>query len=168
LPARTFRFRPRYRGVAISALGVGGALSAVALGALGLALTVPLASGLVGVALGAIYLASPTWRLAVTVDDDGLEVHAGATRRFKLAWADVVRLVYSPTTASAFVDGGGPERSLLVPGDGAPAPYDLEDRPGLCALLVAGVRAIDPARIEEVTTLDAARKAAAAKGAGGP
>ena len=44
-----------------------------------------------------------------------------------------MRVVAAPTTHTCFVDGGAPERSLLVPGDGAPAPYDLEDREALVA-----------------------------------
>jgi hypothetical protein len=155
--SRTFRFRPRYRGVALTSIGVGTTLVGVAAFALGLALTVPLVSGALGVVLGAGYLASPTWRITVTVDDAGLEVAASGKVRFRLAWADVARLVVSPTTASAYVDGGAPERSLLVPGDGAPAPYDIEDRAALVTLIVDGVRAVHPDRVDEVATLEAAR-----------
>ncbi|MDX2087319.1 MAG: hypothetical protein SFX73_05695 [Kofleriaceae bacterium] len=131
------RFRPRYRGVAWTAIGVGGSLTGIAL-ALGIA-ALPLATGLVGVAFGAAYLGSPTWRYAVRVDDDGLEVRAKDVTKFKLAWGDIVRVIASPTTHTCFVDGGEPARSLLVPGDGAPAPYDLEDRPALVAAILARV-----------------------------
>lgn len=144
---RTFRFRPRYRGLAWSSIGVGGAIAAIAVGVLGVPL-LPLATGAVGVALGAGYLLSPSWKLAVIVDDDGLEVRP----RFRLAWSDVVRVVSSPATHTCFVDGGAPEKSLLVPGDGAPAPYDIEDRPALCAAILAHVPA---ERVETVASLDA-------------
>lgn len=133
------RFRPRYRGVAWTAIGVGGGLAAVA-GVIGIA-ALPLATGLVGVAFGAAYLGSPTWRYVVIADDDGLEVRARTTTRFRLAWGDVVRVVASPSTHTCFVDGGEPARSLLVPGDGAPAPYDLVDRPTLVAAILAHVPA---------------------------
>lgn len=148
---RVHRFRPRYRGVAWTAVGVGGTLATVAATAdlLGL----PLVSGLIGVAFGAAYLASPTWRLAVTVDDDGLEVGTPRRRRFRLAWGDVVRVVASPATATCFVDGGAPERSLLVPGDGAPAGYDLDDRPALVEAILAHVPA---ERVQLVDTLERA------------
>src|SRR5262245_16267054 len=120
------RFRPRYRGVAWLAVGLGGSLSAVA-AMLGF-VTLPMVTGAAGIAAGALYLVSPTWRLAVTVDEVGLTVASPKRERFKLAWGDVVRVVASPKTHTCFVDGGAPERSLLVPGVGAPAPYDLEDR----------------------------------------
>ena len=148
---RTFAFRPRYRGLAWSSIGVGGGIAALAV-ALG-AVTVPLVSGLVGIALGAAYLASPTWRIAVTVDEVGLRVGSPRRERFALAWRDVVRVVASPTTQSCFVDGGAPERSLLVPGDGAPAPYDIADRGALFDAILAHVAAD---KVRTVESLDKA------------
>jgi hypothetical protein len=150
MPTR-HRFRPRYRGVAWTAAAVGGSLAAVA-ASLGF-LVVPLVTGAIGVAMSAAYLASPTWRLAVTVDDDGLEVGSPGRRRFRLAWGDIVRVIAAPATHSCFVDGGAPERSLLVPGVGAPAPYDLEDRPALVAAILAHVPA------ERVTTVESLEQA---------
>ncbi len=157
MPTR-HRFRPRYRGVAWTAAGVGGALAAVS--AVAGFLTVPLVTGAIGVVMGAAYLASPTWRLAVTVDDDGLEVGSPRRRRFRLPWRDVVRVVASPETHTCFVDGGAPERSLLVPGAGAPAPYDLEDRPALVAAILAHV---PPDRITTVASIAKAREQAQAR-----
>jgi hypothetical protein len=151
---RSFRFRPRYRGIAWTAIGAGGSLGALAIAALGSAL-LPLASGAIGVALGAAYLLSPTWKLAVVIDDDGLEVRAGSTIRFRLAWSEVARVVASPSTHTCFVDGGAPEKSLLVPGVGAPAPYALEDRDALYDAIVAHV---DPAKLQEVETLESATR----------
>jgi len=130
-------------------VGIGGSLAILA-GAVGV-LVLPLVTGAVGVAAGAAYLASPTWRLAVTVDDDGLEVGSPRRRRFRLAWGDVVRVVASPSTHTCFVDGGAPERSLLVPGVGAPAPYDLEDRAALVDAILAHVPA---SKVERVETLE--------------
>ena len=132
----SFRFRPRYRGVAWVAIGTGGVLAATA------GILAPLA----GVALGALYLVSPTWRLVVEADDDGLEVK----KRFRLAWKDVVRVVASPSTKTCFVDGGAPEKSLLVPGVGAPAPYRIDRREALYDFIVAHAP-----KVEEVTTLEA-------------
>jgi hypothetical protein len=145
-------FRPRYRGVAWTAIGVGGSLTAVAIG-IGVA-ALPLATGIVGVAFGAAYLASPTWRYSVSVDDEGLEVRGQHATKFKLAWGDVVRVIASPTTHTCFVDGGTPANSLLVPGDGAPAPYDLEDRPTLVAAILARV---PPEKVTIVETLEQAK-----------
>jgi hypothetical protein len=105
-----------------------------------------------GIALGAAYLASPTWKLAVIIDDDGLTVASPKRRRFKLAWAEVVRVVASPSTSTCFVDGGAAERSLLVPGPGAPAPYAIADRQALVAAILAHVPAD---KVETVSSLDA-------------
>src|SRR5262245_20693197 len=156
-PAR-HRFRPRYRGVAWTATGIGGVLAVVSasVGVFG----VPLLTGAIGVAMGAAYLASPTWRLAVTVDDDGLEVGTARRRRFRLPWGDIVRVVAAPKAHACFVDGGAPERSLLVPGAGAPAPYDLEDRPGLVGAILAHV---PPERVTTVESLEEAREQLRAK-----
>ena len=146
---RSFRFRPRYRGIAWSSVGIGGSVAVVA-AVVGFA-TVPLVSGALGIALGAAYLASPTWRIAVTLDDTGLRVGSPSRLRFQLAWGDIVRVVASPTTNSCFVDGGAPERSLLVPGDGAPAPYDIADRAALVEAILARVPAD---RVTRVASLD--------------
>lgn len=150
----THRFRPRYRGVAWTAVGVGGSLAIVS-ATVGV-IVLPLVTGALGVLAGAAYLGSPTWRLAVTVDDDGLEVGSPKRRRFRLAWTDVVRVVASPTTHTCFVDGGAPERSLLVPGVGAPAPYEIEDRAALVDAILARVPA---ERIQRVESLDQAQAA---------
>lgn len=155
---QTFRFQPRYRGLAMAALGVGGTLGVVSIAALGAAL-LPLATGVAGVALGAGYLVSPTWRLEVVVDDEALEVRSPKASKFRLPWSEVVRVVASPTTNTCYVDGGGPERSLIVPGDGANAPYDIADKPALYAAILARVPA---EKVQTVDTLEAAKTAAAA------
>jgi hypothetical protein len=155
--AQSFAFRPRYRHLAWTTVGVSGSIAGVA--ALAGFVALPLATGAIGVALGALYLASPTWRITVTVDDAGLVVGSPTRERFRLAWADVVHVVASPATSSCFVDGGAPERSLLVPGDGAPAPYDIADRAGLVAAILAHVPAD---KVETVASLDLAAPRAAA------
>jgi hypothetical protein len=153
------RFRPRYRGVAWTAVGVGGSL-AIAAAALGF-LALPLVTGAVGMAIGAAYLVSPTWRLAVTTDADGLEVGSPGRRRFRLAWGDIVRVVAAPGSHTCFVDGGAPERSLLLPGPGAPAPYDLEERVALFDAILAHV---PPERVTRVESLEEAREQLRAPG----
>jgi hypothetical protein len=132
-------------------VGVGGSVAVIA-AVVGFA-TVPLVSGALGIALGAAYLASPTWRIAVTIDDDGLTVGSPGRVRFRLAWGDVVRVVASPATRTCFVDGGAPERSLLVPGDGAPAPYDIADRKALYDAILARIPAD---KVRTVPSLDQA------------
>jgi hypothetical protein len=149
VPSKRFRFRPRYRGLALTSVGVGSTLATIAIASLGAAL-LPLATGAIGVVLGAGYLLSPSWQLEVVVDDDALEVRSPKVSKFRLAWADVVKVVSSPTTHTCFVDGGAPARSLLVPGDGAPAPYDLEDKQALCAEIL---RHVAPDMVETVETL---------------
>jgi hypothetical protein len=150
---RTFRFRPRYRGVAWTSIGLGGAVGGAA-AAVGF-MTVPLITGAVGMLAGVAYLASPTWRLVVTVDDEALEVGTSKQRRFRLPWSDVVRVIAAPAKHTCFVDGGTPAQSLLVPGDGAPAPYDIEDRAALVDAILAHVPAD---KIERVASLAEAAK----------
>ena len=120
-------------------MGIGGSIAMVA-SLLGFA-TLPLATGMLGVALGGAYLASPTWRITVTIDDAGLTVGSPKRLRFHLPWREVVRVVASPSTSTCFVDGGKPELSLLVPGIGAPAPYDITDRKALVEAILAHVPA---------------------------
>ena len=150
MPARSYRFRPRFRGLAWGSVGVGGALGAVTLATLGGAI-MPLVTGALGVVLGSAYLMSPTWKLEVVVDDDALEVRSAKASRFRLAWGDVVKVVATEDTC--FVDGGAPERSLLVPGQGAPAPYDLEEKRALVATIVAHVA---PEKVRKVASLQEA------------
>jgi hypothetical protein len=115
------------------------------------------ATGTGGVILGAIvlvlallYLFSPAWRIEVLVDDEAIEVQSRGDRRFRLPWTDVVRVVAAPKTATAFIDGGAPERSLLLPGPGKRAPYRIADQGRLFDLIRARVPAD---RITEVDRL---------------
>ena len=150
---RTFRFRPRYRGLALGSLAIGAILVAAGFALDGSTRALAFAGGGLGMVLGGLYLRSPAWRIAVHVDDESLEVTSSGARRFLLAWADIQEVVASPSTRTCFVDGGEPARSLLVPGDGAPAPYDIEDRASLYDFIVAHVAA---ARIREVELLQQA------------
>jgi hypothetical protein len=140
-------------------MGVGGTMSVVA-ATLGF-VVLPLATGVLGVVLGAAYLASPTWKIAVTVDDDGFTVASPKRKRFRMAWADVVRVVASPATSTCFVDGGKPEISLLVPGDGAPAPYDIADRKALVEVILARVAKDKITLVESLDRVDSPEPAKA-------
>lgn len=151
-----FPFRPRYRGMAWTSIGLGGGLAGIA-AAVGFA-ALPLASGALGVGFGIAYLLSPAWRFTIVTDDTGIEVRDRKGTRFRLRWTEVVRVVASPSTKTCFVDGGAPEQSILVPGDGAPAPYAIRNRDELFATILAHVA---PERIETVETLE--RAAAATK-----
>ncbi len=154
-----FRFRPRFRGLAIAAVVLGALLSGI--GALTLAGSTALYAaigGLVGVALGGLYLLSPAWRLVVVVDEGSLSVRArslvgGETRRFQLPWGEIERVVASADTHTCFVDGGDPSRSLLIPGHGANASYDIADKVALYRLIIA--RVPEP-RIEWVPLIESA------------
>ena len=155
--ATRHRFRPRFAAVAILALVFGIGVGMYGLVAGGAAATALVVMGMGGAALGGLYLGSPAWRVEVLVDDDALEVRSGGDRRFRLAWSEVQGVTASPSTQTCFVDGGAPERSLLVPGDGAPAPYAIEDAPGLYRAIVAHV---PRERVREVDVLERARRAA--------
>ncbi|HVK75235.1 MAG TPA: hypothetical protein VM734_18020 [Kofleriaceae bacterium] len=157
MPPARFRFRPRYRALAIGSIVLGLVAAAGGLLAAGAVATALIVAGMGAAALGGLYLGSPAWRIEVLVDDDALEVRSAGDRRFRLAWPDVVRVVASPATATCFVDGGAPERSLLVPGVGAAAPYDIEDRPALVREILARVPAD---RVREVDLLERANPSA--------
>ena len=113
-------------------------------------LVFPLVTGAVGIAAGMAYLASPTWKLAVTIDDDALSVGSPTKQRFRLLWKDVAKVIAAPEKHTCFVDGGAPERSLLVPGEGAAAPYDIENKHALVDEILARVAAD---KIERVASL---------------
>ena len=60
------------------------------------------------------------------------------------------KVIASPTTKTCFVDGGSPERRIMIPGDGAPAPYRIEGRDQLFDEIMARVPA---SKIEKVALL---------------
>jgi hypothetical protein len=138
-PAAPHRFplRPRFRGLAWGSIGLGGALAGIALWTP----PVVLVTGVCGLVLGGAYLLSPTWRLAVVVNDEALTLMAGDTARFTLPWSEVQKVIASADTKTCFVDGGSPERRIMIPGDGAPAPYRIERREALYDFVLAHVPA---------------------------
>lgn len=160
LPAPvSFRFRPRFRNLALGSMAFGATLLAGGLLTTGAAGMYAIIGGAAGVVLGLLYLLSPAWRLIVTVDNEALQVTRGGQLRFRLPWAEVVQVIASPDTKTCFVDGGTPGRSFLVPGPGASASYDIEDRDVLYAMIMEHV---EPARIEWVDLIEHARQARAA------
>ena len=84
------------------------------------------------------------------IDDEALEVRTPRASKFRLRWDEVKRVVAAEPSQTCFVDGGAPERSLLVPGDGAPAPYDIENKPALYAEILAHVAADRIRRVESL------------------
>lgn len=110
------------------------------------------AAGGIGVLLVTVYQLSPTWRWRVEIEPSLLRVHGrGHNLPLELPWSLVAQIIYSPSTHTMFVDGGAPDRSLLVPGVGAPAPYAIENASALCRAIVAHV---DAARVQVVLRLD--------------
>ena len=144
------RFRPRYRAIPWVVMAVGVAMLAfVLLGhATGTSRTFGIVAGAVGPLIALAYLRSGVWKIEVVVDDEGLTVRKGTQVRFQLPWAEVKEVVYSEHYPTLFIDGGVPERSLLVPGPGVPAQYRIERNEELCAFVRAHVakdrqRAVD-------------------------
>ncbi|ACY13111.1 hypothetical protein [Haliangium ochraceum] len=162
MPTTLYQFRPRYRALALGAMSLGAVLAAVGVVEAGRAATYALAGGIIGVLLGTVYLLSPVWRLRVRTDEDGLSVEhpRAAEPRFRLAWSEITRVIASAETRTCFVDGGTAERSLLVPGPGASAPYDIT---GKAALYQTIVERVPAERIEWVALIEQARAAEAAK-----
>jgi hypothetical protein len=143
--ASVHRFRPRYKTIPWIVAGVGVFMLGYGIfgGAVGTARTFAIVSGFVGPLIALAYLRSATWQLAIVVDEQALVVKKGAEERFRLPWADVKEVVYSNQYPTLFVDGGVPERSILVPGPGVPAQYRVERNEELCAFVRAHV---DPSK----------------------
>ena len=110
-------------------------------------------AGAVGPVLAAAYLLSPAWRLRILADDDGLEVRRGEEVRLRLAWSEVTRVLVVPKWHVAFIDGGTPEKSVLVTGPGAPGPYRVERREALIAFILEHV---PKDKVREVDSLERA------------
>jgi hypothetical protein len=147
----SFRFRPRFQAIPWIVASVGAAMLAYAVFARldGASRTFALVAGAIGPFIALAYLRSPAWKLVVVVDEVAFEVRGGEKIRFRLEWTEVKELVYSTKFPTAFLDGGVPERSLLIPGPGAPAPYRIERSEELVAFVRARVpaekqRIVDP------------------------
>jgi hypothetical protein len=147
------RFRPRYRGFAFAAIGLGIVL--LLFGVLGTSdgRAAAVIFGAVGVVLGLSYLASPAWRLCVVTDDEGLRVVRGSELRFFVPWDEIQRLVFDGE--SLFVDGGSPQRSLMVPAGRTRASYRIEG----AQLLIDEIRAKRPDAVVEQDDVREANRA---------
>jgi hypothetical protein len=137
--SRSFAFRPRFKGIAYLAMmsGPAAALAGYLSGYLGALVATVI--GCAGIMLGVGYLRSPAWRFVVTVNDSGLSVSRGDREVLKLDWDEISKVVASPSTHTCYVDGGTPAQSLLVPGEGASASYDIDNKSELVGLIIEGV-----------------------------
>jgi hypothetical protein len=149
----SYRFKPRFVGVAFVSLSIGVVLIAAA------ATITPdrfssvfaLITGAAGVFLSFTYLRSPVWRLAVEVQESDLVIWSGTEEKLRLPWSDVTRVVMDSDREVCFVDGGTPDRSLLVPGPAAPASYVIAKREELIDAILAHVPKdiiVDPDDVE--------------------
>jgi hypothetical protein len=100
-----------------------------------------LVTGVAGLFLGFAYLRSPVWRLAVDIEDDELVVWNGLEERLRLPWSDVKEVIVDPERLTCYVSGGASERSLLVPGPGALASYDIRHKSELIKAILEHVPA---------------------------
>tara|TARA_R110002073_G_scaffold103664_12_gene234825 strand:+ start:39051 stop:39641 length:591 start_codon:yes stop_codon:yes gene_type:complete len=136
-----YRFKPRFVGVAFVSLSIGVVLIAAS------ATLTPdrfssifaLITGAAGVFLSFTYLRSPVWRLSVDIQESALVIWSGTEEKLRLPWSDVTRVVMDPDREVCFVDGGSPDRSLLVPGPAAPASYVISKRDKLIDAILAHV-----------------------------
>lgn len=162
----SYRFRPRYRSLAWLAMATGSVLIGYALFT-GESRALALIMGAMGIALGLIYQASPVWKLRIvpfaagTGDAQegedhgeggggGLRVLAGDVERFALRFDEIEALIVVSEHKTCFVHTGTSGRSILLPGPGANASYDIEGKEALYDLLVANV---PEDRVREVENL---------------
>lgn len=138
-----YRFRPRFLGVAFLSLSMGVVLvvAAATITPDTMSTVFSFAMGVAGLFLAFAYLKSPVWKLAVELQTDDLIVWTGVEERMRLPWAEVKEVVVDSEHLTCFVDGGTPEKSLLVPGPGAPASYDIKNKAELIAAILERVPA---------------------------
>lgn len=145
-----FRLRPRYRLLPASAAGIGGGIAVFG------ALQGPFALVAVGgaaMAMGAAYWFSPTWKIRLVTTDEELQFHTSRGRINRLPWAQVRRVFVDRVHGTCLVVGSNAETSLIVPGVGAPAPYDINNKAALFAEIMARVA---PSRQREVASIEQA------------
>lgn len=141
--SKPYRFRPRFLGVAFLSLSIGVILIACSftLTPDRMSSVFAFATGAAGLFFGFAYLRSPVWRLAVDVREEDLVVWNGLEERLRLPWSEIKQVVVDPDHKTCYVDGGKPELSLLVPGPGAAASYDIKDKDRLISEILARVPA---------------------------
>src|SRR5262245_6541398 len=84
---------------------------------------VDLVAGIGVLLTAATYLASPTWRSYVVVDERGLAVVGPRGERMRLLWSEVVEVIADEEERAALVRGPAGQHSFLVPSPAHPAPY---------------------------------------------
>ncbi|MCP4444712.1 MAG: hypothetical protein GY811_05105 [Myxococcales bacterium] len=160
-----YRFKPRFVGVAFVSLSLGVVLitASATITPDRVSSIFALGTGATGVLLSSMYLRSPVWRLAVDVQESGLVLWSGTSEKLRLPWSDVSRVVMDADREVCFVDGGTPDRSLLVPGPAAPASYVIAKREQLIDDILAHVPedlVIDPADVDVVALAEASAQPA--------
>jgi hypothetical protein len=105
---------------------------------------IDLFAGSGAVIMAAIYLASPTWRSYIVIDERGLALQAPRGEKLRIDWDQVVEVIVDDEEPAAFVRGPSGGRSFLLPSDAHPAPYRV-DRPR--ALLDLIVSALPPDKV---------------------
>ncbi len=130
MDGKHYQLRPRYAGLSYLALAV-----SISFGVLALSFNlspqvrnVALGICVVGLGLAVAYQLSPVRRLQVVVSPQGIGLQSGEHQRFFLPWSQVKQVIASPQTSTCYVDGGSSEHSIIVPGVGAPAPYDIVNK----------------------------------------
>ncbi len=124
----SYPFSPRFKFVAYAALVLGAVALTGAIIAGGVSGWV---IGLLCISSGAAYLLSPAWKIVIETNENGITVFQKQKTRFSLPWSSVERFLVMPDEKAAFVDGGSPEKSVLIPGPGAQAGYQIVEKAAL-------------------------------------
>jgi hypothetical protein len=149
----TYRLLPRYRWLATAA-----GLLGLAIAVVGFARSHWTLCGIGGFAivLGAAYLLSPSWRIRLVTSEDALEFAKPNGTVDRIAWTDIKRLLIAGNQTCLLV-GTTAKTSLIVPGLGAPAPYDIENKAALFAEIVARVPVAAHIKVDSVESAIAAK-----------
>jgi hypothetical protein len=98
----------------------------------------------------AAFGASPLWRSALVVDDDGCVVRGPRGDRLRIAWSDVRRVLVDDAEGTCWVDGGEGKR-LLVPSRGMASSYVIRGHAEATRAIAGHV----PDRVRRVEKLSA-------------
>jgi len=141
-----FRLRPRRAWAVWLTLAFGVALTVLPLayGVEGTPRLIDMLAGAGVIATVTLYLASPTWRTAVVVDESGLALVGPRGERFRLPWNQVVEVIADADERAALVRGPEGKRSFLVPSSAHPAPYRVERAADLYGRVLA---AVEPGKV---------------------
>jgi hypothetical protein len=145
-----YRLRPRFRLLPLSAAGIGTSVAVVGVVQSAVAL---IAVGGTATALAAGYWFSPTWKMRIVTSPDELQFHKTRDRITKIAWRDIRRVFVDRVHHTCLVVGRNADSSLIVPGVGAPAPYDIDDKRALFDEIVANVAT---EKLRDVDSIEAA------------